>query len=291
MMAVDRKDRRAALRRASELLRFNSYIGGKYRRFRTAARDASRGVVEFIGRDRGGSPEFSVDHKTGRVSCPLAEDDSIQSPATMLAWLLSREPALELRHVIAVRGPAFSGKSTLAGMLATAAEPAVVLPMAASLKSIATRMGWDGRKDERGRKLLQTLGTECGREYNPFCWANLWLSEPWYFREADTVICDDVRFPEELMVMNALALVAGAQLTCVHVCADAGVIEKRRRAIGAAKPNGHASETGGEALDALLRTKYFAVKPVRSMRVERFSPHGGGAGMLWNDIDFSRRTV
>ena len=31
---------------------------------------------------------------------------------------------------------------------------------------------WDGKKDEKGRKLLQTLGSECGRAYKCDLWVN-----------------------------------------------------------------------------------------------------------------------
>jgi hypothetical protein len=60
-------------------------------------------------------------------------------------------------------------------------------------------IGWDGKKDERGRKLLQTLGTEVGRAYNPNCWIEYLFG---YLENSsnfpyDVIIIDDWRFPNE----------------------------------------------------------------------------------------------
>jgi len=75
-----------------------------------------------------------------------------------------------------------------------------VCSLALGIKEIAYKyMGWDGNKDEKGRKLLQTLGTDVGRAYNPDCWVNYLL----YHLENssdfpyDVIIIDDWRFPNE----------------------------------------------------------------------------------------------
>ena len=81
-----------------------------------------------------------------------------------------------------------------------------VLPMAAYLKKIAYDMGWDGKKDEKGRRLLQLLGTECGREcIGEDVWVNIWTKD--YFIHADnydTIVVDDVRFENEVKTIRML---------------------------------------------------------------------------------------
>ena len=75
-----------------------------------------------------------------------------------------------------------------------------VANFAFGIKKIAKEfMGWDGQKDERGRKLLQTLGTEVGRAYNINCWVEYLFG---YLEHSanfpyDVIIIDDWRFPSE----------------------------------------------------------------------------------------------
>lgn len=102
--------------------------------------------------------------------------------------------------LIGLHGPIGSGKSTLAGALTTGSR-SVVLPFAKKVKDIAYEMGWDGRKDAWGRRLLQLLGTECGRQcIREDIWVRHWeqqLSGLWE-RGAVVVVADDVRFQNEL---------------------------------------------------------------------------------------------
>lgn len=75
------------------------------------------------------------------------------------------------------------------------------LAFAGRLKEVAKFMGWDGKKDSRGRKLLQKLGTEVGREYDPEMWAK-WVDIEIY-KESNLgipptiVVIDDWRFKNE----------------------------------------------------------------------------------------------
>ena len=77
-----------------------------------------------------------------------------------------------MKH-IGLIGLAGSGKDT-------AAEALVKLgywknAFAAHLKDLAYEFGWDGKKNERGRALLQDLGM-AARKYNP----NFWIEQiPW----------------------------------------------------------------------------------------------------------------
>ena len=73
-----------------------------------------------------------------------------------------------------------SGKSTVARELKKALYteyPDAIIRIsgfAYGVKDIARRcFGWDGEKDVKGRRLLQVIGMEAGREYNPDIWVKL----------------------------------------------------------------------------------------------------------------------
>ena len=73
------------------------------------------------------------------------------------------------RLLFGIHGPAGSGKTTMAKGLIGALlnhddATHTILPFAKPVKDVARNMGWNGEKDEKGRRLLQLLGTECGRE-------------------------------------------------------------------------------------------------------------------------------
>jgi hypothetical protein len=77
-----------------------------------------------------------------------------------------------------------------------------VLPYAKKLKDFAIQLGWDGKKDEKGRKLLQLLGTEVAREcISKNIWIDHWKKEADEYGE-DIYIIDDVRFPNEINHIN-----------------------------------------------------------------------------------------
>jgi hypothetical protein len=83
--------------------------------------------------------------------------------------------------------------------IAAAFDAVYVERFADDLKRIAREeFGWDGEKDDRGRKLLQVLGTECGRAYNPSIWVDKLLhrikSLP---ATKNLVLIDDLRFDNE----------------------------------------------------------------------------------------------
>lgn len=100
--------------------------------------------------------------------------------------------------IIGINGPAGSGKSTVAQALADV-HGFKRLAFADPVKQIALDFGWDGEKDEKGRKLLQVIGTECGRAYNKSIWLDKMSSkirENIRLKQRDMVI-DDVRFDNE----------------------------------------------------------------------------------------------
>lgn len=108
--------------------------------------------------------------------------------------------------VILVSGKAGSGKGTVANFLEKKIQdiPSMTVfryGFANPLKYMAKAfIGWDGQKDEKGRKLLQWQG-RIGREYDENIWVKHFLNQldkqsgmlPFNFS-----IVDDWRFPNEL---------------------------------------------------------------------------------------------
>ncbi len=109
--------------------------------------------------------------------------------------------------IIAVIGLATHGKSTVAERLRGLLPRTriLVIPFAKGVKDEAQRLGWNGKKDEKGRKILQYLGTEVCRNIDPDYWTHLWLRT--YNKESvgyDLVVCDDLRFENELKLIQDL---------------------------------------------------------------------------------------
>jgi dephospho-CoA kinase len=98
-----------------------------------------------------------------------------------------------MENVIGLIGLAGSGKDTAAGALTTIGYR--IGSFAGRLKWLATQIRWDGHKDDRGRKLLQDLGTAV-REYNSEYWIE-WLKTESTVRNCKKVVISDVRFQNE----------------------------------------------------------------------------------------------
>lgn len=108
--------------------------------------------------------------------------------------------------VILISGKAGSGKSTVAGEITKKLqkiENLTVMPygFADPIKYIAKAyFGWDGEKDNKGRRLLQQIGF-IGREYNEDLWVEHFIKQldkragiyPFNF-----AVISDWRFPNEL---------------------------------------------------------------------------------------------
>ena len=109
--------------------------------------------------------------------------------------------------IIAFTGKYQSGKTTIANFIINYYTNVIKLSFAEPVKKIATeQFGWNGEKDTKGRKLLQLIGTDVGREYNPNIWVEkmeINLKNEIYLEECknqdyDTiVVIDDARFDNE----------------------------------------------------------------------------------------------
>lgn len=105
---------------------------------------------------------------------------------------------------VLISGKAGTGKGEAAKYLRDLAVNdklmAGIFSFAGPLKLVAKSMGWDGQKDEKGRRLLQRLGTDVGREYDKEMWCKLLfqLIERWSGFPFDVIFIDDWRFPGEL---------------------------------------------------------------------------------------------
>ena len=108
-------------------------------------------------------------------------------------------------YTIGIAGKAGAGKSTVGRFLRSMISESFVLPFADEVKNVAKYMGWDGKKNEKGRRLLQLLGTECGRMcINTDLWVTRWLDTA--YRHSYTgrriIIADDVRFENEAEIIR-----------------------------------------------------------------------------------------
>lgn len=110
--------------------------------------------------------------------------------------------------VITISGYAQAGKDLSAQLIkekmALRGKKVLILHYGDYLKFIAKEyFGWDGKKDEKGRTLLQWLGTDFVRNRYPTFWVDIicnfikvFIDEYDYF-----CICD-ARFPNEISIMK-----------------------------------------------------------------------------------------
>lgn len=110
--------------------------------------------------------------------------------------------------VITISGKAQAGKDTTARLLKDQlnnnGRNVVILHYADLLKYQATTLfGWNGKKDEAGRSLLQKLGTDIVRKYNENYWADYVVGVlKMYDGEWDYALIPDARFPNEINQMK-----------------------------------------------------------------------------------------
>ena len=106
--------------------------------------------------------------------------------------------------IVCISGKAQHGKDTAASIMAdnlrSAGYRVLVTHYADLLKYICKAFfGWDGKKDEDGRWLLQYVGTDVVRAQDPMFWVRFLASVIRMFQdEWDYVLIPDTRFPNEL---------------------------------------------------------------------------------------------
>lgn len=109
--------------------------------------------------------------------------------------------------VILISGKAQNGKDTTASILKQTlvdnGDRVLITHYADLLKYICTNyFGWDGKKDDKGRQMLQYVGTDVIRKQNPTLWVDFVAMILKYFKgNWDYVIIPDCRFPNEITRM------------------------------------------------------------------------------------------
>lgn len=109
--------------------------------------------------------------------------------------------------IVLISGKARHGKDTVAGIIEQSVkergERVLVTHYADLVKYICKSFfGWDGKKDERGRHILQYVGTDVVRKQNPTFWLDFLVSVLKFFDgEWDYVIIPDTRFKNEVFGM------------------------------------------------------------------------------------------
>jgi len=115
-------------------------------------------------------------------------------------------------RVITISGKAQHGKDTTAMFLKQALEAngyRVLLTHYADLLKYMCKQffEWDGQKDERGRHILQYVGTDVIRKKKPDFWVDFVASVMELFPdEWDYVLIPDCRFPNEIQRLKAAGL-------------------------------------------------------------------------------------
>lgn len=108
--------------------------------------------------------------------------------------------------VVTVSGKAESGKDTFSNMavekLRQAGKSAIVVHYASLLKMICKEyFGWDGNKDEKGRFILQYVGTDVVRKQKPSFWVEKVIEIVELFPdEWDYIFIPDTRFEDEIQL-------------------------------------------------------------------------------------------
>lgn len=111
-------------------------------------------------------------------------------------------------RIIAISGKAQHGKDTTAGILKRQLEAdgyrVLIVHYADLLKHICRSFfGWDGRKDDAGRHILQYVGTDIIRAKRPDFWADFVIDVLGLFPdEWDYVLIPDCRFPNEISCLK-----------------------------------------------------------------------------------------
>ena len=113
-----------------------------------------------------------------------------------------------MSKVILISGHAQNGKDTSASYIKEYLESkgnrVQIMHYADLLKYICKQyFGWDGQKNDKGRQMLQYVGTNVVREKRPNFWVE-WLSAmiDLFKDEWDYVLIPDTRFPNEVELIK-----------------------------------------------------------------------------------------
>lgn len=110
--------------------------------------------------------------------------------------------------IILISGKAEAGKTTAAKFLKeeleSRGERVAITPYGRLVKDLCNMLyGWDGKKDEAGRQLLQHFGTDVIRAQEPYYWCAHIRNLAYLVKdEFDTFIIDDCRFPNEVYIWD-----------------------------------------------------------------------------------------
>jgi hypothetical protein len=153
--------------------------------------------------------------------------------------------AHHLIPLVGLAGYAGSGKDRAADCLLSLGY--TKRGFADALKDLAGRIGWDGHKDDTGRRLLQELGVGC----RDVLGSDVWVDALFANLTGPTVITD-VRFPNE-----------------VAAIANHGGVVVRIVRPGVDPARGHISETALDDLDLPVIVNDHSVEQLHS-RLMRF---------------------
>lgn len=109
--------------------------------------------------------------------------------------------------VVLISGKAQNGKDTVGQILRKQlmqdGNRVLLTHYADLLKYICKNyFGWDGQKDEKGRAMLQYVGTDVVRKQNPTMWVDFVSMILRYFHDNwDYVIIPDTRFKDEISTL------------------------------------------------------------------------------------------
>lgn len=94
-----------------------------------------------------------------------------------------------------------------------------------SLKNIASMIGWDGQKNEKGRQLLIDLGM-IARKYDDSVWIKLAIEKiRTYVKEGYTVIITDARFINEVKNIKSFF----TRTNIIHIGISSDIIGDKSR--------------------------------------------------------------
>jgi hypothetical protein len=108
-------------------------------------------------------------------------------------------------EIFEISGFAQHGKDSLADfmidILSSSEKKCLKIKFGDYLKFVASNYhNWDGKKDARGRELLQKLGTEIARDNHPDIWVNVVIEFLSAFKsQYDFIFIPDCRYENEIL--------------------------------------------------------------------------------------------